>query len=359
MNLFFEEKKVQYNSNLENCNRNSPNKYTYNYTFDIKYEVLLPIITDIQMISQLIKQIRNHQLSDLILINGDNSYSIGSRFYFNYRVMIDFYVKVIDFIKKDKYVQIKYNIYKTKPISKNFFVTLSLFNENENSSKLEIEIILIDNTIIYQKILDIIYNEFNYNFLYLSQAIKKQKQNSFSYNSAIINHEFYILSQIMQNVKLIEYIINGKFEKITNEEKEEINPLERNDKYFNDNKDKFLHLNEIYKVILNKKKQVKDWISLNNVNLKIHLLRTRGDKLVIQFKVLTNSNKENNEIDNINNIITVIVRKLTENSSFVLIKYGWDFDVPENVILEVKKLLKKSLEKIKKLCETAKDKYNF
>ena len=92
------------------------------------------------------------------MINGNNSYSIESRFYFNYRIFIDFYVKVIDFIETDYYIETKYNIYKTKPISKNFFVNISLFknDENTNSSKLKMEIILPKEITISQKLLNII-----------------------------------------------------------------------------------------------------------------------------------------------------------------------------------------------------------
>ena len=75
---------------------------------------------------------------------------------------------------------------------------------------MEIEIILQKVIIISEKILNVIYSELDYN--YLSQAIKSQKHNSFFINSAIIKNEFSVLSQIIQNVKLIEFIINGNIE---------------------------------------------------------------------------------------------------------------------------------------------------
>ena len=362
MNPHEKEEKVQYNNNSESISQNSKGHYLYHYIFDIKYEILSPIIRDLQTVSQLIRFIQNNQLSDLIFILGNNSYSLESRFYFNYRNIIDFYIKVIDFIETDNCFRIKYNIYKTKPISKNFFVNIYLFKEKENNSKLEIEIILINDPNINQKILNIIYNEFNYNFLYLSQAIKAIKQNSFSYNSNIIKQEFHILSQILQNVKLIEYIINWKLEKIINDEKEEYNSSKNNNNnnYININNDKFIHLNEIYKIIFNKKKEIKDWISVNNISFKIQSLKSREDRMILQLKILLNNKEdESNESNYLYNLISVQVRKLTSNTSFIFIKCVWNFNLTENLILEVKKLIKKCLNKIKKLCEISKDKYNF
>ena len=361
MNPNEKEEKLQYNNNSEVIVQNSEGRYSYQYIFDIKYEILSPIIRDLQTVSQLIRFIQNNQLSDLIFILGNNSYSLESRFYFNYRNIIDFYIKVIDFIETDYCFKIKYNIYKTKPISKNFFVNISLFKEKENNSKLEIEIILINDTIIHQKILNIIYNEFNYNFLYLSQAIKAIKQNSFSYNSIIIKQEFHILAQILQNVKLIEYIINGKFEKIINVEKEEYNSSKsNNNNNININNDKFIHLNEIYKIIFNKKKDIKDWISVNNISFKIQSLKAREDRMILKLKILLNNKEDEcDESNYLYNLISVQVRKLTSNTSFIFIKCVWNFKLTENLILEVKKIIKKCLNKIKKLCEISKDKYNF
>ena len=96
------------------------------------------------------------------------------------------------------------------------------------------QIILLKDKGIIQRILKVIYGEFDYNILCLTQAIKGQKQNSFFFNSAIIKNEFNILSQIMQNVKLIEYMINGAFKKIINDKIEEVNTSENNNNYNND-----------------------------------------------------------------------------------------------------------------------------
>ena len=176
--------------------------YLNHYTVDIRYEILSPIIKDMQISSQLIKFIKKHQISDLIFIKGNNSYSIESRFYFNYRNIIDFYIKVLDFIETDYFTNIKYFIYKTKPVSKEFVVNLSIFYNDEISSKICIEIILFNSTL-NTKILNLIYNEFNLNFSYLSQAIKSNKMHKFSFCSSIVKNEFFVLTQIRQGESLL------------------------------------------------------------------------------------------------------------------------------------------------------------
>ena len=359
MNSHKEEQKNQYDDNLEKIKLNSGKKYIYQHIFDIDYQILSPIIKDMQMVSQLINLIKGHLLSDLIFICGNNSYSIESRFYFNYRNIIDFYVKVEDFIETDYFTKIKYYIYKTGPICKNFYIVLSLFKETENTSKLEIQIILLKDKGIIQRILKVIYGEFDYNILCLTQAIKGQKQNSFFFNSAIIKNEFNILSQIMQNVKLIEYMINGAFKKIINDKIEEVNTSENNNNYNNDsNKDKFIHINEIYKVIFNKKKELKNWLTVNNITFKIQMLKVREDKLVIQFNALLNNKERNiNEKNSINNNYFIIhMRKLTNNLVFILNKCVWDLQLPENIKLDIKKIMKRTLEKIEKLCQLTQNK---
>ena len=310
-----------------------------------------------QMISQLIKLVKAHQISDLIFINSNNSYSIESRFYFNYRYLIDFYLKVIDFIENDFITSVKYYVYKTGPISKNFYINLSLYKYNETSSKLEIEIILLKDKAIIPRILHAIYNEFDYNCLYLSQAIKSGKQNSFFFNSSIIKNEFCILSQIIQNTKLFEYIINGSVKKINLDEKiEEAKASENNNSYINNNNNnKFIHVNEIYKLNLNKKKEIKNWLYVNNISFKISTLKVRENKMTIQIKLLMN----NKEIKTNYIFMTLEVRKITNNTTFILHKCFLDFPLPNFVVDSIKKFMKKYMERIKKLIEIAKEKFDY
>ena len=360
MNSLVEEQKVEMNTNIMSDKSNSEGKYKYNYMFDIKYETLSPIIKDMQMISQLIKLTKKHQISDLIFINGNNSYSIESRFYFNYRYLIDFYLKVIDFVENDYITSVKYFVYKTGPISKNFYVILSLYKYNETSSKLEIEIILLKDKIIIPRILFAIYKEFDYNCLYLSQAIKNEKQNSFFFNSTIIKNEFDILSQIIQNTKLLEYIINGNVQKVNIDEKiEEAKTSESNDNGFINN-NKFIHVNEIYKINLNKKKEIKNWLYVNNISFKINMLKVKENKMTIQINLLMNGKEiETNESNPKYSFMTLEVRKITNHSTFILQKFFLDFPLPSFVTHSIKKFMTKYIERIKKLLEIAKKKFDY
>jgi hypothetical protein len=152
-----------------NNNKNPESNYLY-FHLDMKYEKLSPIIKDIQLVSQLIRFVKKDQLSDLILINGNNTYTVESRFYFNYRNICDFYVKVLDLVENENSTQIKYYIYKTRPSSIGFIVILSICKIN-NGSKISIELQLFNKKILSSLFLNIIYNEFKLMFKYLIESI--------------------------------------------------------------------------------------------------------------------------------------------------------------------------------------------
>ena len=319
----------------------SESKYSKYFNIDINYKLFSKIIKDVQLISQLIKCVNNSQISDVIFIKGNNSYSVDSRFYLNYRRFADFYVKVMDFTEDDMSTQIKYFIYKTAPISKNFKFNISLYNSNDISSKLYIEIIIFNNVALSQKIVDIIFNELNVNINYLLEAIRSNKQQFLYFNSSIVNSDFFPLTQIIKNRKLIDYIINGTFERI----KKEID--------YNTGSS-FINVKEEYKIILKKKKLISDYININNVKVHINLIKSKEDKLVVQFKIISDKSKNNNENDNINNIITIYIRRLTSTSSFILIKYIWNVHMKEDLIVSIKKFINKILIRIEKLCKITK-----
>ena len=339
--------------------------YINYYTLDLRYELLSPIIKDIQIIAQLIKFIKKHQLSDLIFIKGNNTYSIESRFYFNYRNIIDFYVKVIDFIETDYFTKIKYYIYKTKPSSKGFYLNITLFYNDENSSKLTTEIILFNNATLNKKILNIIFSELNQNFVFLIKAIKSNKLNSFSFCSSIIKNEFFVLTQIIQNKKLIEYIINGRFKKFLNEKSKELdlnNNSSHNSSFNSVNSNKsdkekhFIKLGEIYTINLKKKPDLNEWISSNNISFKIQLIKIREDNLLLQFKIIFNNNDKEtlNDSNSIYNIVSIYIRKLTNNSSFIYMKWTWDNELDVHLINSIKIFCQKCLHNIEKLSKTTK-----
>ena len=355
MNEIIKEKSSKLNNIHISMEMTPETIYINYYNFDVPYEQLCPIIKDIQICSQLIKVIKKHQLSDLIFIKGNNSYSIESRFYFNYRNIIDFYIKVLDFIETDYFTKNTYYIYKTRPASKEFMVNLALFYNDEKSSKISIEIMLFNKATLNKKILNIIYNEFNLNFTYLSQAIKNNKLQSFTFCSSIVKNEFFVLTQIIQNKKLIEYIINGEFINDHKVDDKEINNMNNINIVSNiSDKDKsFIHVNEKYRVILKKKKDINDWLTLKNISFKIQLIKLKEDNIIIQYKAILN-NKDNGENNDNNNIISICIRKLTSNSSFILIKYMWDFSLDEKLINSIKNFNKKCLHNIEKLSKTSK-----
>jgi hypothetical protein len=265
--------------------------------------------------------------------------------------MVDFYFQVTFFEEMDDSLKIVYHIYKTKPINANFDLALSLF-KREKKAILEIEIIPPKNIIIPEKILNIIYNELDYNFLYLSLAVKLKKEKLIYYNSGIIQNEFFVLSQIIQNIKLIEYLINGKLTNITNKKKDI-------DGINSDGKNKNIQLNEVYKVNLYKQKEES---SLDNISFKIINFKSREDKLMINIKIIyENGIEEKNNLssNSLYNIVTLNITKITNNLTFILIKTILDDDYKERNINSIKKLSNKILSKLKKLSEISKNQISF
>ena len=336
--------------NLARKIQKTDNKYCYHYNFDIKYETLNTIIKDIQLLSQLIQLIKSYQFSDLIFITGESTCSVDSRFYFNYRKMIDFYLRVLSFEESESSVKIKYHVYKTKPICINFIIIFSLFKQEKNG-QLQIEIIPPNGIQISEKIKNIINGEFDYNFLYLSLALKLKKENLISFNSAIIQNEFFVLSQISQNIKLIDYLINGKLVNINNKKNKEMTDLNE--------KDNYIHLNDIFKVNLSKQKETN---LLKNISFKVIGIKSREDKLKINIKILFDDKEEEKEnyiSNSLQNVIAINITKITKDSTFVMIKYLSDLNFDINNINSIKKAMKKIISKIEKLSVISKNKTFF
>ena len=339
---------------IENNIINKETSYINYYDIDIEYELLSPIIKDIQLVSQLIKFNKNRQLSDLIFIKGNNSYSIESRFYFNYRNIIDFYIKVLDYKENADLTQLKYYIYKTHSSSRGFIVILTIYNISNKSSKVSIELILYNSIKLTQTYINIINNEFSFNINLLIKSIKSNKQQFLIYGSNIIKNDFFALSQIIQNKKLIKYLINGQFKKITiNNDDNSNNNINNNNNNNDDNS--FIRINDIYKIIIKKKENnnnlLYDYINENNIFFKVKLIKIKEDNIIIQYEILSNNDNAKNDKDNsFYNIVTIIIRKITNTYSFILIKYIWDKSLEKNLIIAIKKFINKILIKIEKLC---------
>lgn len=110
-------------------------------------------------------------------------------------------------------------------------------------------------------------------------------------------------------------------------------------------------------LVLRRRKKQKIGFSMNNISFKIQFLKVKEDRMTIEYKILLNE-QEINDNPTIN-IILVHVRKLTDNSCFILIKGSWDIDVPKNTVIEIKQIFQKMMNRIGGLCRIAKDKYKF
>ena len=328
------------------------NIYLNYFVFDLNYEIITPILKDIQTMAQLIKFIEHHQISDVIFIKGNNSYTKKSRFYFNYKNIIDFYIKVLDAIETDYFTKICFFIYKTKPKSIEFKVNFLIFFHNENKTDFHFEIILSENRTLSNKILKLINEELKLNFSYLLKSLKAGKINSFLFFSSIIKNEFFVLTKIIQNKKLIEYIIKGKLIKIEKCHKE-MNSINKMNENNNDKEDTFLKEKDEFKVSLIKFINEEMNSKLYSISFKILLIKIKEDRMIIQIKVILDDEVDENN-NSFFNIITISIRKLTGDSCSLFIKYIWDFSLNVNIINYIKSTIKKCLNNIDKLCKRAK-----
>lgn len=333
-------------------NLKGENIYINYFTFDLNYEIITPILKDIQTMAQLIKLIINNQISDIIFIKGNNSYKLNARFYFSYKNIIDFYVKVMEVIETDYFTKIVFFIYKTKPKSIAFNVNFLIFYRTGNTTDFHLEIVLPENHQLSNKILKIIYNEIKTNFVYLIQAIKSDKMHSFIFSSSIIKNEFFVLTKIIQNTKLIEYIIKGKLIKIESFQNDKT-PINQENELKNDKGNTFLKIKDEFKVSLIKLNKNDIKTKLDSISFRVLLIKIKEDKMIMQIKVLLKN--EINENNNSNfNVITICIRKLTGNSCYLFIKYIWDLPINNNIINYIKYTVQKCLTNIEKLCKTAK-----
>ena len=84
------------------------------------------------------------------------------------------------------------------------------------------------------------------NFHYLLQAIKSNKFDSYFFSSSIIKNEYFVLTKIIQNIKLIEYIIKGKLIKINKEEEKDNNLIENRNKIIDEKENSFIDASIIH-----------------------------------------------------------------------------------------------------------------
>ena len=175
---------------------------------------------------------------------------------------------------------------------------------------------------------------------------------SFIYSSSIIKNEFFVLTKIIQNTKLIEYIIKGKLIKIESFQNDKT-PINQENELKNDKGNTFLKIKDEFKVSLIKLNKNDIKTKLDSISFRVLLIKIKEDKMIMQIKVLLKN--EINENNNSNfNVITICIRKLTGNSCYLFIKYIWDLPINNNIINYIKYTVQKCLTNIEKLCKTAK-----
>ena len=118
-------------------------------------------------------------------------------------------------------------------------------------------------------------------------------------------------------------------------------------------------MNDIYKLNFAKSKEER---SLNNIAFKIINFKSKEEKLTINLKLLFN--KMENDTKNLNlnyiyNNIYITLIKLTNNSTFILIKCIFDPNSVEIDSIAINKTLKKIFNKINKISDMSKTNISF
>ena len=98
----------------------------------------------------------------------------------------------------------------------------------------------------------------------------------------------------------------------------------------------------------------------NYISFKINMLKVKENKMTIQINLLMNGKEiETNESNPKYSFMTLEVRKITNHSTFILQKFFLDFPLPSFVTNSIKKFMTKYIERIKKLLEIAKKKFDY
>jgi hypothetical protein len=320
---------------MENKN-NHYTKLGYLFNFYFSFESLSLIIKDIQTIGDLINFFQKKSISDFIILHGDKTFSKNTFFYFKYKQLISLYFKTIDFFETDYFMRIEYKLYKTNP---KFFVSYFIFNLNyinEEYCQLILEINF-ENIFLNKLIVKESYQEFFQNCIILSNSIKKSKLNQFCNSNLLINSNYDLIINIstyyellklfLPNIKLISKIINNYNE----------NDITNND-------EKKITKNSLFNVIFKNKKKNK--IFPNNFNIKVEKINSKKDFCFIRYKFLKYGNLKIIPIYSLD----FLIRKISNNYTYVSIKILFNLPLPKHFINALEKYSNKALENLKNVC---------
>ena len=306
------------------------NRFTFNHPF----EIMSPIIRNIQTIGNLMNFIQSKIISDPIILKNKTNFEENTWFFFRYKKFIDIYMKIDEVIETDYFLKINYNIYKTSPKFIQFHFIFTLHYINENKCLLLFENIL-PQINIKTLFIQVNYIEFISNCNILSKAISLNKRFTFNNNGTVFNINYDFLQKLFTHYKLFRLLFPDikSIEKI-NEDNDE-----------NTSNEEVIKEEQTFKVQLKHFKKFN--ISSSEINVKVSKSQILKTQSLISFSLQNNDNHINlNE----NNQFIFFIKKITNNKTFFLLKTIYNNPIEEKLFNNYSYYTKKIIQNIKNIC---------
>ena len=307
------------------------------YKFPFPFEHFSLIIKDIQTIGDFMNFIQSEFISEPIFLKGDKIFLKNTFFYFKYKKFISVYFKTENFFETDYYLRIEYKMYKSNPLLFEINFLLNLHYLDENNCLFILEIKLSKQNLNKIKI-NAIYKECFNNCDLLSNSIKINQINSFYNTNIIINSNYDLVMNICTHINLFKLFIPSIkiFSKLNiyNQENEKSN----NEKQY------LLMKDSVYNIILKKKHNF--FLFPNNIILKVHKFKNSKEQCIIRYKVLKFGKMKNIPIY----YIYFLMRKITENHTFISIKLNFFPFIQRSFISTVDNFANQLLNNVRNVC---------
>ena len=85
------------------------------YTFNYPFEIMWPLIRNIQTLGNLMSFIQKKIISDAIILKVETSFEENTWFFIRYKQFINVYMKIEEVIEPKYFLRINYYLYKTSP----------------------------------------------------------------------------------------------------------------------------------------------------------------------------------------------------------------------------------------------------
>ena len=304
------------------------------YTFNYPFEIMLPLIRNIQTVGNLMNFIQKKIISDPIILKGETSFEENTWFFIRYKQFIDIYMKIEEVIESEYFLRINYYLYKTSPKIIKFHLVFNLHFLNENQSLLIIETIL-PKININQNFIELIQSETNFNCNILSKSISLDKRYTFYNSGTVFDVKYDFLKKLCVHYKLFRLLFPDikSFEKI------------------NKDNEVFYYDEEIIKEDQNFKIKIKHKDKYNlpsEILLKISKSQLLKSQSLINF-TFSSYNDQENEINN-NYKMIFFLKRITKNKTFFLIKSTCNNPIKEEKFNKYSYFCEKILNNIKNIC---------